>query len=487
MLLRLSRTSFWLAAAVAALALLAPAAHATLLMVITGVASLLALGLWRSALHHEQRRPAATLVSAPTPVLDHSLLRDAAAQIVSAAHDAASFEPALHAVARVLRSELGARAVAVHEIHEVHATHARISDLIESQPGFRTVPRRVRLDAAPLARALREHCAAGWPPGAVALPVVADGRVLAAIELSAIDLAIDPAALTGLLELAGSAVAARAPAAARPTGANAATASAQRANVLVIEDNTAQAEATAGLLRRAGCHATRASGMLEGLAALHATQFDLVLIDLPLAEIDASEGWQRLRRDGFDAGRAAPARDTPMVAVSAAGAPGDGDRFRELGFDDHLFKPIRPGPLLAMLSRHLRPRAPAEAERVPAGRAPAVLDAAALARLSDLDPNGTNRLLERVLHAFEASVARLRPQLDAARASDDRATIRLVAHTLKSSSASIGAMQLSQLCAQVEAAIRVDSGESLVPQLDALDAALGGALQAIAALLKERE
>ena len=486
MLLRLSRTSFWLAAAVAALALLAPAGHETLLMLITGAASLLALALWRSALRSELRRPAAALLSTPAPVLDRSVLLDAAAQIVSATRDALSFEPALHAVARVLRSELGARTVAIHEVHDVNATHARISDLIESQPGFRTVSRRVRLDAAPLARALRERRPAGGPPEALALPVVVDGRVLAAIELSAIDLAVDPEALAGLLELAGAALAARAPAAAPPAGADAASA-APGANVLVIADNTAQAEATAALLRHAGCHATSASGMLEGLAALYGRQFDLVLIDLPLAAVEASEDWQRLRRGAVDAGHSVWARDTPMIAVSAAGAPGDGGRVRELGFDDHLSKPFPPGQLLAMLMKYLRPRAPAEAEGVPAGGAPAVLDAVALARLSDLDPNGTNHLLERVLHAFETSVARLRPQLDAARASDDRAAIRLVTHTLKSSSASIGAIQLSQLCAQVEAAIRMDTGENLVSRLDALDAALDGALQAIAALLKERE
>ncbi|HWI10734.1 MAG TPA: Hpt domain-containing protein, partial [Burkholderiaceae bacterium] len=380
----------------------------------------------------------------------------------------------------------GARAVTILEVHDVNATHARISDLIESPPGFRTVPRRVRLDTAPLARALREQRPVGTPPGAVVLPVLADGRVRAAIELSAIDLAIDPQALAGLLELAGSALAARAPAAAPLAGADPASA-ARCANVLVIEDTPAHADTTEGLLRRVGCHATRASGMLDALAALHGRQFDLVLTDLPPGAIEACEGWRRLlRRDAFDAGPAAPARGTPMIALCAADAPGDGDRFRELGFDDHLFKPIRPDQLLAMLSKHLRPHAPAEAEGVPAGAAPAVLDAAALARLGDLDPNGTNHLLERVLRAFETSVARLRPQLDAARAGDDRAAIRLVAHTLKSSSASIGALQLSQLCAQIEAAIRMDTGESLLPRLDALDAALDGALQAIAALLKER-
>ena len=105
------------------------------------------------------------------------------------------------------------------------------------------------------------------------------------------------------------------------------------------------------------------------------------------------------------------------------------------------------------------------------------LDPEALARLRELDPKGDNKLLERVLQAFQASAARLMPQLEAARLSGDRATVRLVAHTLKSSSASIGALELSQVCAQIEALIRAESTDDLDPLLhrmrDTLDAALG--------------
>jgi len=129
---------------------------------------------------------------------------------------------------------------------------------------------------------------------------------------------------------------------------------------------------------------------------------------------------------------------------------------------------------------------PPHADTPTAEAGPARLDAAALARLKELDPTGGNGLLERVLRAFQGSAARLRPQLDAARRTDDRTAIRLVAHTLKSSSASIGALPLSELCAQVETAIRVDAGDDLAGPLAALDAALDAALQAIDALLKER-
>ena len=125
------------------------------------------------------------------------------------------------------------------------------------------------------------------------------------------------------------------------------------------------------------------------------------------------------------------------------------------------------------------PSAPAAAER-------GVLDADALARLTELDPTGENRLVDRVLRAFQSSAARLKPQLDAARQSGDRNAIRLVVHTLKSSSASIGALALSHVCAQIETAIRADVTADLNSPLGALDIALDDALLAIDTLLKAR-
>lgn len=114
------------------------------------------------------------------------------------------------------------------------------------------------------------------------------------------------------------------------------------------------------------------------------------------------------------------------------------------------------------------------------------LDAEALARLAALDPTGESQLLERVLNAFQSSIARLMPQLDVARRSADRAAIRLVAHTLKSSSASIGALALSRLCAQVETAIRLDATGDHDADIDAMTEAIDAALRAIEQLLAER-
>ena len=97
-----------------------------------------------------------------------------------------------------------------------------------------------------------------------------------------------------------------------------------------------------------------------------------------------------------------------------------------------------------------------------------VLDAGALERLRELDPDGHNNLLARVFQAFQASAVRLMPQLEEARRSDDWPVVRQVSHTLKSSSASIGAVKLSQLCADIEAMVRQSQTDGLAPRLDAL-------------------
>lgn len=108
-----------------------------------------------------------------------------------------------------------------------------------------------------------------------------------------------------------------------------------------------------------------------------------------------------------------------------------------------------------------------------------VLDDAALQRLRDLDPSGQSRLVGRVMRAFEVSVARLGPQLRQARQQSDTAAIRHVAHTLKSSSASIGALKLSRIFADIETAIRLETVGETDALLDAVDRELEVVLEAV--------
>ena len=138
-----------------------------------------------------------------------------------------------------------------------------------------------------------------------------------------------------------------------------------------------------------------------------------------------------------------------------------------------------------MLNRRFDPHAPA-ADAASAGAAdvlgdldPAVIDADALRRLAELDPTGANRLLQRVFQAFESSVLRMLPQLQSALDSGDMPGVRHVAHTLKSSSASMGAIKLSRLCAEIETMVRVEKVDGLPERIAEMDREATVVLQAL--------
>ncbi len=97
------------------------------------------------------------------------------------------------------------------------------------------------------------------------------------------------------------------------------------------------------------------------------------------------------------------------------------------------------------------------------------LDAEALQRLNELDPGGRHGLLPKVLRTFDGSTRRLLEQLVSARTTGDLEAQRMVAHTLKSSSMSVGALRLSQLCADAEQRLREQRSDGLQPLLDDLE------------------
>ena len=96
------------------------------------------------------------------------------------------------------------------------------------------------------------------------------------------------------------------------------------------------------------------------------------------------------------------------------------------------------------------------------------LDARVLAQLRALDPAGAHRLMPRVFDTYRSSLAKLLSQLAHARTQSDAAALRLTTHTLKSSSASVGALLLSSLSAEAENMLRAGDLDNLPPLLDRL-------------------
>lgn len=83
-----------------------------------------------------------------------------------------------------------------------------------------------------------------------------------------------------------------------------------------------------------------------------------------------------------------------------------------------------------------------------------VLDETALGAIRELDEDGGDALLSEILAAYYASCPDLLAQLEDGLTSSSVDKVRMAAHTLKSSSANLGALLLSELCRQAEHAAR---------------------------------
>jgi hypothetical protein len=208
MLLRLSRLSVCLALAAAVLAFVGPIELRGLCRDIALALAGVAFMLWRGALVLRARLAAAeAAIPAPLP-LGAEALHEASALVGRAAAEPTHFEAALHAVAALLRTELGARAARVYAVSERDGV-AGLRELIPAQPGFRAPRREFPRDASALARALHEGRACIDLPDAIALPVLRAAQPLAVLELRDIPIDFEEAALVALLQASADALAQR--------------------------------------------------------------------------------------------------------------------------------------------------------------------------------------------------------------------------------------------------------------------------------------
>jgi signal transduction histidine kinase/CheY-like chemotaxis protein len=119
--------------------------------------------------------------------------------------------------------------------------------------------------------------------------------------------------------------------------------------VLVAEDNEINRRVLAGMLRRIGCDVTFAVDGREALQLVEQRQFDLVLMDCQMPEMDGFETARAIR--GLGGAKAA----LPIVALTANVLPSDRDACLAAGMNDFLAKPVKLDVLRAAVQRWSRP------------------------------------------------------------------------------------------------------------------------------------
>ena len=139
-------------------------------------------------------------------------------------------------------------------------------------------------------------------------------------------------------------------------------------HVLVVDDNANNQLVALGILRLLGYRAEVAANGYEALAALDRADYDAILMDCQMPEMDGFTATGEIRR------REGPGRRTPVIAMTAGASDADRDRCLAAGMDDFLAKPVRPGDVGAALARWIAGRAGPEIPTLAtaAGEAPAL-------------------------------------------------------------------------------------------------------------------
>jgi signal transduction histidine kinase/CheY-like chemotaxis protein/HPt (histidine-containing phosphotransfer) domain-containing protein len=225
--------------------------------------------------------------------------------------------------------------------------------------------------------------------------------------------------------------------------------------ILLVEDNPVNLMVAQRLLQVLGAECETAGNGQVALEKMDVGSYDLVLMDCQMPVLDgysATRRWREVEQERN------VSRRLPIVAMTANAMAGDRRKCLDAGMDDYLAKPVSRSELEQCIQRWknaampLPSAAPAVAAAPAAPEAPAdaVLDKAILGELRDL----LGSEVDHIIRVYLEDAPRLVAQLERAAVANDPIALRVAAHSLKSSSANVGAMPLSVAARELEHAAR---------------------------------
>jgi len=242
--------------------------------------------------------------------------------------------------------------------------------------------------------------------------------------------------------------------------------------ILLVEDNPVNQAVALAMLGGLGCQVVVANNGRLAIEAWQNDSYALILMDCQMPEMDGFTATTVIREiersDSLRGTVRAGLRRIPIIALTANAMEGDRDRCLLAGMDDYLTKPFTREQLRAALVNWL----PASTETFDAAAMQSELDVpndglpatekpiAAAVNLKDLDAiralqgDQGGDLLQQVIRLYLDSSVELLREMEKAHGENDAPSLQRAVHTLKSSSASVGARKLAELCKELEIEVR---------------------------------
>ena len=237
----------------------------------------------------------------------------------------------------------------------------------------------------------------------------------------------------------------------------------QSLKILIAEDNPINRELTQKMLEQIGFATEMAENGLEAVKASAETNYDLILMDYQMPEMDGFEAATTIRQQRTGEHR------PKIIALTANATTGERERCLDAGMDDYLCKPITKEDLAKTIKKHfptkkLKKILDLKRELVQ-HRLTKIIDAETLGNFLEIESNGEENFAVEMLEIFcnhtEKRILELTKDLQ----NRDAKAIKQKAHNLIGSSASIGISSLSNLFESLENAVEVNDWNKITNHL----------------------
>ncbi len=219
----------------------------------------------------------------------------------------------------------------------------------------------------------------------------------------------------------------------------------RRLRILLAEDNPVNQKVAVRMLEKRGHNVTVASNGAEAVAAVAAGEFDLVLMDVQMPEMDGFEATAAIREQERETGR-----HLPIIAMTAHAMEGDREKCLAAGMDGYVAKPVASRELFAVIEG-LVPTSPASEEKVTMSPEETALidEEAALSRVE-----GDRELLAEIIRDFLNGLPDATAAIRDALSHSDAAAAERAAHSLKGSLGVLGAARAAEAAMRLESLAR---------------------------------
>lgn len=241
-----------------------------------------------------------------------------------------------------------------------------------------------------------------------------------------------------------------------------------RYRLLMAEDNPVNQLVISRILEKAGYSVDVAGNGLEAIAALEKGEYDLILMDIEMKEMDGLEATGRIRASEGS-------RHIPIIAMTGHAISGYREVCLSAGMDDYISKPVEPAKLIKTVEKALN--LTSESPEPAAQQCKGSFDGGAL--LQKL--GGDEALLKQVMEAFLKDAEVKIAEIDRAVSEQDYESLQFNSHALKGAAANVCANDFKEVALQLQDTVKTKDPALIGPiipemkrQLELLKSLLSG-------------